>query len=136
MCAHFPICAACPSHLSLLDCLCIINDRKLCSREKVFTPCIIDPVRCGEKRELSQKIYGSVITAQTAYLRSVKGCTRLDCFQNEYIRHELKVITMTENIDSYSKRWGEYLLSIPKIAFEYNSNGRRAAGRARNKWAV
>jgi hypothetical protein len=37
----------------------------------------------SEIKILNQKDYSSLTAAEMVYLRSVKGCTRLDCFHNE-----------------------------------------------------
>jgi len=42
------------------------------------------------------------------YLRSVQGCTGLDCFRTENIRQELDVTPTNANIVSYRKMWGGY----------------------------
>jgi hypothetical protein len=59
----------------------------------------------SETKILSQKDYSSLTAAELVYLRSVKGCTRLDCFHNEDIGQELNVTPIIANIDSYSKHW-------------------------------
>jgi hypothetical protein len=43
----------------------------------------------SETKILNQKDFTSVTAAEMVYLRSVKGCTRLDCFHNEDIGQEL-----------------------------------------------
>jgi hypothetical protein len=45
----------------------------------------------SETKILNQKDYSSLTAAEMVYLRSVKGCTILDCFHNEDIGHELNV---------------------------------------------
>ena len=72
------------------------------------------------------------------YLRSVKGCSRLDCIPDEDIRQELNITHIMANIDSYRKQWGKHLLrmdgsQIPNIAFQYNPKGRRDVGRPRKR---
>jgi hypothetical protein len=42
------------------------------------------------------------------YLRSVKGCTRLDCFHNEDNGWKLNVTHIFANTDSYRKRESNY----------------------------
>jgi hypothetical protein len=79
-----------------------------------------------------------LIIKEFAYLRSVKGGTRLHCFCNENTRQELNLFAITENTDSYRKLWGEHLLGmdglrIVKVAFKYNSKGRRDVEHARKR---
>jgi hypothetical protein len=88
---------------------------------------------------LNQKDCSSVIAAKMAYLRSDKSCTRMDCFSSENMTQRSNAIPTTENIDSYSKQWGEDSLRTdrsrsPKIASEYNPKGRRDEGRPGKRW--
>jgi hypothetical protein len=83
----------------------------------------------------------SSIALQMAYLRSVKGCTRLDCFRSGDVRWELNVIPIPESIDRYSKWWWEHLLRIgesgfAKIAVECNIKSRRDMGCPRKRSAL
>jgi hypothetical protein len=48
--------------------------------------------------------YSSITTAEISYLRSIKGCSRLDCLCNEDTRQEVNVIPITGNIDIYTER--------------------------------
>jgi hypothetical protein len=75
------------------------------------------------------------------YLRSVKGCTRLDCIHDEDIRQELNITHIIANIDSYRNQWGKHLLRmdgsrILKIPFKYNPTGRREVRTPRKRWAL
>jgi hypothetical protein len=90
---------------------------------------------------MNQKENSSIKSAEMVYLRSVKGCTRPDCFPSENTGQGLKVTPVTSNIYIYRKRRGEHLLKmdgsrIPKIAFEYYPKGRRHVGRPRKRWAL
>jgi len=72
------------------------------------------------------------------YLRSVKGCTILDCIHDEDIGQELNV---TRIIGSYRKQWGKELLrmdgsQILKIPFKYNPTGGREVRCLRKRWAL
>jgi hypothetical protein len=46
------------------------------------------------------------------YLRSVKGCTSLDCIHDEDIGQELNITHIIANIDSYREQWGKQLLRM------------------------
>jgi len=75
------------------------------------------------------------------YLRSVKGCSRLDCIPDEDIRQELNITHIMANIDSYRKQWGKHLLrmdgsQILKIPFKYNPRGRREVRCPRKRWVL
>jgi len=75
------------------------------------------------------------------YLRSVKGCSGLDCIPDEDIRQELNITHIMANIGSYRKQWGKHLLrmdgsQILKIPFKYNPRGRREMRCPRKRWAL
>jgi hypothetical protein len=106
-------------------------------RVMAVPPCLYS----GETWILNQKDDSSLTAADFAYLNSVRGCTRLDCFHNEDIRQELNVIPIMANIYGYRKCWGEYLLrmdgsQIPKITFKYNPKGRRDVRHPRKRCAL
>jgi len=89
------------------------------------------------------KDYSTLNAAGMVHLKSVKGCTGLNCFHSDgaSIRKALNVTHMTANIDSYRKLWGEKVLrmdrsQISEIAFEYNPKGRKDVGPPRNRWAL
>lgn len=60
----------------------------------------------------SQEDYTSRTGAEVVYLRSLKGCTRLDCFHSEGIRQKLSVTLIIANIASYRKWWEGRLLRM------------------------
>jgi hypothetical protein len=47
--------------------------------------------------------------AETRFLRSVKGCTRLDKIRNGDIRKELGVFSITDRIRRYRQDWLEHV---------------------------
>ena len=59
-----------------------------------------------------KKHYRQMETSEIKYLRSVKGCIRLDHIKNEDIRQELKVQPVTELAKNYKKRWKEHVLRM------------------------
>jgi hypothetical protein len=63
------------------------------------------------------------------YLRTVKGCTRLDQIRNEYIRNELDISTLSEKIIEYRNKWKAHLqrmerTRIPLQAHKYQPFGK------------
>jgi hypothetical protein len=75
------------------------------------------------------------------YVRSLRGCMRLDCCHSECARQELNVIPRNENVNSYRKQWGEHLLGmdgprIQKIALKCNFQGKRDVGPPRKRWVL
>jgi hypothetical protein len=64
------------------------------------------------------------------YLRSVKGCTKLDHIKNEDIRKELDIDSTQYKIENYRKKWIEHLDKMPdervtKQILKYKPEGRR-----------
>jgi len=53
-----------------------------------------------ETKILNQKDYSLLTAEEMVYLRSVKGCTRLDCFHSEDTGQELNVTLIISNINS------------------------------------
>jgi hypothetical protein len=43
------------------------------------------------------------------YLRTIKGCTRLDQIRNEDIRNELGISPLSEKITEYRNKWKAHL---------------------------
>jgi hypothetical protein len=73
------------------------------------------------------------------FLRSVKGCTRLDKIGNEDKRKELGVFSINDRIRSYKQHWLEHVERMeegraPKQALWYRPKGRRDPGRPRSRW--
>jgi hypothetical protein len=53
------------------------------------------------------------------YLRTVKGCTRLDQIRNEDIRNELGISPLSEKTIEYRNKWKAYLQRMEHTAFHY-----------------
>jgi hypothetical protein len=79
--------------------------------------------------------WNRIHAAEMKYLRTVKGCTRLDQIRNEDIRNELGISPLTE------KKWNTGIKgknickewNIP--AFRYSQpSGKRDTGRPRRRW--
>jgi hypothetical protein len=67
------------------------------------------------------------------YLRTVKGCTRLDQIGNEDIRNELRISPLSEKIIEYRNKWKAHLqimehTRIPLEAYKYQPSGKRDMG--------
>jgi hypothetical protein len=68
------------------------------------------------------------------YLRTVKGCTRLDQIRNEDIRNELGISPLSQNTIEYRNKWKAHLqrmehTRIPLQAYKYQPSGKRDIGR-------
>jgi hypothetical protein len=75
--------------------------------------------------------------AEMKYLRTVKGCTRLDQIKNQDIRNELGISPLSEKI-KYRNKWKAHLQGmehtrIPPQAYKYQPSGKRDIGRPR-RW--
>jgi hypothetical protein len=73
------------------------------------------------------------------YLRSVKGCTKLDQIKNEDIRKEWDIDSTQYKIKNYRKKWIEHLYRmpderIPKQILKYKPKGRRDQRRPCKRW--
>jgi hypothetical protein len=73
------------------------------------------------------------------YLRTVKGCTRLDQIRNEDIRNDLGISPLSEKITEYGNRWKAHLqrmehTRIPLQAYKYQPSVTRDIDRPRRRW--
>jgi hypothetical protein len=64
--------------------------------------------------------------AEMKYLRTIKGCTRLDQIRNEDIRNELGISPLSEKIREYRNKWKAQLQRmeysrIPLKAYKYTT---------------
>jgi hypothetical protein len=68
------------------------------------------------------------------YLRTVKGCTKID-----QLRNQLGIPTLYEKIKEYRNNWKTHLqrmeqTRIPLQVYKYRPSGRRDIGRPRRRW--
>jgi hypothetical protein len=68
------------------------------------------------------------------YLRTVKGCTKID-----QLRNELGILPLYEKLTEYKNNWKIHLQRmkqsrIPLQAYKYCPSGRRDLGRPRRRW--
>jgi hypothetical protein len=69
-------------------------------------------------------------------LRTVKGRTGIDQIKSEYIRNELGISPLSENITEYRNKCKAHLhrmehTRIPLQAYKYQPSGKRDIGRPR-----
>jgi hypothetical protein len=74
--------------------------------------------------------------AEMKYLRTLKGCTRLDQMRNEDMRNELGISSLSEIITEYRNKLKAHLqrkerTRIPLQAYKYQPSGKRDIGRPR-----
>jgi len=77
--------------------------------------------------------------AEMRFLRSVKGCTRLDKIRSEVIRKELEISGIQDVRSKHKQNWINHLqrtdnTRLPKHALNYKPRGRRDRGRPRKRW--
>jgi hypothetical protein len=73
------------------------------------------------------------------YLRTLKGCTRLDQIRNEGVGNELGISSLSEKIIEYRIKWKAHLqrtehTRIPLQAYKYQLSRKRHIGRPRRRW--
>jgi hypothetical protein len=76
--------------------------------------------------------WNRIQAAEMKYLRTDKGCTRLDQIRNENTRNELSISPLSEKIESTSAKTGTY--RIPLQACKYQPSGKRYIDRPRRRW--
>jgi hypothetical protein len=77
--------------------------------------------------------------AEMRFLRSVKGCTRLDKVRREVMRKEPEISGIQDVRSKYKQNWINYLertdsTGLPKHGLNYKPRGRRDRGRPRKRW--
>jgi hypothetical protein len=83
--------------------------------------------------------WNRIQVAEMKYLRTVKGCTRLDQVRNEDIRNELGIFPLSKKIIEYRNKWKAHLqrmehTRIPPQAYKYQPSGKRDIDRPKRKW--
>jgi hypothetical protein len=68
--------------------------------------------------------WNRIKAAEMKYLRTVKGCTRLDQIRNEDIRKKLGISPLSEKIIEYRNKWKAHLQTMehtrmPLQAYKY-----------------
>ena len=87
----------------------------------------------------TQKLNSKIQAAEMKFLRSVKGCTRMDKIRNDAIREELNIESVNNKIIENRQKWIEHLVRMedtrfPKAVLNYMPRGRRDRGRPRRRW--
>jgi hypothetical protein len=82
----------------------------------------------SEAWTIKKKDISRIQSAEIKFLRSVKGCTRMDRISNE-IRTELEMYAIQDKITEYRIRWSAHLQRmdnsrLPKQALQYKPRGR------------
>jgi hypothetical protein len=92
----------------------------------------------SETWTLRKRDWNRIQAAEMKYLRTVKGCTRLDQIRNEDIRNELGISPLSEKIIEYRNKWKAHLqrmehTRIPLQAYKHQPSGKRDIGRPRRR---
>jgi hypothetical protein len=87
-----------------------------------------------EKKEESK-----IQSSEMLFLRSVKGCSRIDIIKTDDIRQELSIFTLKDKIKYNKVRWCQHLNTmsedrLPVKANKYRPKGIRDLGRPRKRW--
>jgi hypothetical protein len=95
----------------------------------------------SEAWTIKKKDISRIQSAEMKFLRSVKGCTRMDHIRNEEIRTDLEMYAIQDKITEYRIRWSSHLQRmdnsrLPKQAVLYKPRGRRDMGRPRKRWTA
>jgi hypothetical protein len=90
---------------------------------------------------IKKKDISRIQSAEMKFLRSVKGCTRMDHIRNEEIRTELEIYAIQDKITEYRIRWSAHLQRmdnsrLPKQALLHKPMGRRDVGHPRKRWTA
>ena len=77
--------------------------------------------------------------AETRFVRSVTGYTRLDKIRSEVIRKDLEISGIQDVRLKYKQNWINHLqrmdnTRLPKHALNYKPRGRRDRGRPGKRW--
>ena len=77
--------------------------------------------------------------AEMKLLRLLAGYTLYDHKKNDYIRHELQIISILDKKDEYRRNWFQHLQRMPQNRIPLKSyycrpQGRRTAGRPKKRW--
>jgi hypothetical protein len=93
----------------------------------------------SETRTPRKRDCNRIQVAEMRYLRTVKGCTRLDQIRNEDIRNELGISPLSEKIIEYRNKSKAHLqimehTRIPLQVYKYKPSGKRDMDRQRRRW--
>jgi hypothetical protein len=90
----------------------------------------------SETWTMRKRDWNRIQAAEMKYLRTVRGCTRLDQIRNEDIRHKLGISPLREKITEYRNKWKAHLQKmehtrIPLQAYKYQPYVKRDIDRPR-----
>jgi hypothetical protein len=88
---------------------------------------------------LRKRDWNRIQAAEMKYLRTIKGCTRLDQIRNEDVRNELGISPLSEKVTEYKNKWKTHLqrmkhTRIPLQAYKYQPSRKRDIDRPRRRW--
>jgi hypothetical protein len=80
---------------------------------------------CGSDTwTLRKRDWNRIQAAEMKYLRTDKGCTRLDQIRNEDLRNELGISPLSEKIIDYRNKWKTHMqrMKHSRIPLQANIN--------------
>jgi hypothetical protein len=88
---------------------------------------------------LSKREEIKIQSSEMLFLRSVKGCSRIDRIKNDDIQQELNMFTLKDKIKDNKVRWCQHLNRmsedrLPVEANKYRTIGTKDLGRPRKRW--
>lgn len=93
----------------------------------------------SETWSLTKKTESKLQAAEMRVLRLIKNVTRRDKIRNEYIRNELNVLPLLDDIEKNKLRWYGHVMRMeeqrkPKKYLIWKPQGKRPVGRPRKRW--
>jgi hypothetical protein len=90
---------------------------------------------------LSKREGSKIQSSEMLFLRSVKGCSRIDRIKNDDIRQEVNIFTLKDKIKYNEVIWCQHLNRIsedrlPVKANKYRLTRTRDLGKARKRWVT
>jgi hypothetical protein len=94
----------------------------------------------SETWTLRKRDWNRIQATEKKYLRTVKGCTRLNQIRNEDMRNELGISPLSEKLTEYRNKWEKNLqrkehTRIALQAYKYQPSGKRDISRPRRRWS-
>lgn len=88
---------------------------------------------------MRKNIWNKIQVIEIKYSRAIKGYTKVDHIQNEDVKKELNVFSVSEKITFYRRKWKSHTQRrdntyIPLLAYNYQPYWRRDVGRPARKW--
>ena len=107
---------------------------------KIYNTIVLPTFLYGSENWTLTALQGRRIeAAEMKLLRHLADCTLYDHKTNDYIRRELRITGILDNIDEYRRNWLSHLQRMPQNriplkSYHYRPQGRRTIGRPKKRW--